>query len=200
MSTTVRSTAAGGHTGVRRLILVTAALMAGIVLSVPMNAGDGRQVSAREAKGVYHVAATFEVPQSIATAYAVLTDYEQVPRFMPDIRTSIVRERTPERVLVEQEAVARLMLFAKTVHLLLEVHETPGAIRFRDTSGKSFSHYEGGWTVSALAHPTPSRHTLIAYTLTAKPAFSVPEFMLTRLLKRDAGRMIDGLRAEMATR
>lgn len=188
MRTRLTRTAAGGHTGVRRLTCVTAALSLAMVLSAPM-------VSVREAQGSYYVTAMFEVPQTMTAVMAVLTDYEQVPKFMPDVRISIVRERTPERILLEQEAEARFMLFSKRVHLLLEVHESSDSLRFRDTLNKSFTLYEGGWTVTAH-----EKRTTIGYRLTAKPSFSVPEFVLTRLLKRDAGRMIEGLRTEMARR
>ena len=119
----------------------------------------------------------------------VLTDYERIPRFMPDLKTSIVRERDGGRLVVEQEAVARMMMFSKRVHLLLEVQEQTDAVRFVDRCGKSFTQYEGAWRVvpeGAL--------TLVSYELTAKPAFSVPEFLLSRLLRRDARQMIERLR------
>jgi ribosome-associated toxin RatA of RatAB toxin-antitoxin module len=186
------TTAAGGHTNARRLVCLAACAL---VAAATLAADDAEDVRVQEEKGTYHVTAAFEVKQSLAAAYAVLTDYEQVPRFMPDVRTSIVRERTPERILLEQEAVAKLMFFSKKVQLLLEVQETPDTITFKDTAGKSFAKYEGTWTLTARDDRTDIR-----YALTAKPTFSVPKFILTKLLKRDAGRMIDGLRAEMAKR
>ncbi len=85
------------------------------------------------------VAASFEVPQAVAVALAVLSDYEQIPRFMPDVRTSVVLERTPDRLLIEQAAVSRFMMFTKKVHLVLEVTEDGDTIRFVDRCGKSFT-------------------------------------------------------------
>jgi ribosome-associated toxin RatA of RatAB toxin-antitoxin module len=194
-ATPVMKTAAGGQTSVRRLVRVTGVLLAAMIAAAPVTAREDHHISVREDRGSYHVDATFEVPQTAALVYAVLTDYEQVPKFMPDVKSSIVRERTPERILLEQEAVAKLMFFSKRVHLLLAVYETPNAIRFTDTGHKSFTAYDGVWTLTAHED-----RTHIAYGLTAKPSFSVPEFVLMRLLKRDAGRMINGLKAEMAKR
>lgn len=48
-------------------------------------------------------------------------------------RVSTVLARTGTRVIVEQEAVARVMLFLKRVHLLLEIDERPDALRFRES-------------------------------------------------------------------
>ena len=152
-------------------------------------------VSVREQNGAYLVRAQFDVAQAAHIARAVLTDYEQIPRFMPDVKTSVVVERTASRLLVEQEAVSKFGLFSKTVHLRLEVIEDGNTIRFIDRCGTSFKHYGGSWTL----RPTGSGTTL-TYELTAQPDFGVPELIIKRLLKRDAGEMIARLRGEIATR
>jgi ribosome-associated toxin RatA of RatAB toxin-antitoxin module len=169
-----------------------------LVLSLSTVRGASSQptpVTVREADGVYHVAAVFTTSQPAAIARAVLTDYEQIPRFLPDVRASRVLERTDARVVVEQEAVARVLFFSKQVHLVLEVEEGPASIHFRDRCGRSFARYEGVWTLRE-----ENGRVKVAYQLTAKPAFDVPEFLLTRLLKRDADRMITRLQAEIAAR
>lgn len=152
-------------------------------------------VTVREAGGVYSVTAQFTVPQSRAVALAVLTDYEHIPRFMSDVKTSIVHERSGGRLIVEQEAVSRMIMFSKRIHLLLEVTEARDTVRFRDRSGRSFTCYEGVWHLSEQ-----DGGTAIVYDLTAQPAFNVPEALLKRLLRRDSGRMIAALRREMAAR
>ena len=145
--------------------------------------------------GVYHVTAGFQVGQQQSTVLAVLTDYEQIPRFMPEVKTSIIRERFPGGVLVEQEAVSRMMMFSKRVHLLLEVRVENDIIRFRDICEESFAQYAGTWQVSQLAGQTN-----IAYELFAKPSFDVPGFMVSRMLKKDAKQMIERLRGEISAR
>jgi ribosome-associated toxin RatA of RatAB toxin-antitoxin module len=153
------------------------------------------QVTVREEAGSYSVRATIVVPQPPSLAVSVLTDYEHIPRFMPDVRTSHILERTGSLTVVEQEAVARFMMFSKRIHLVLEVQNNHGTIRFRDRCGESFSRYEGVWTIAER-----DGSTMITYELSATPSFDVPNFLLGRLLKRDAGRMIERLRAEMAAR
>jgi ribosome-associated toxin RatA of RatAB toxin-antitoxin module len=156
---------------------------------------SGTHVSVRESGGLYTVVATFQVPQPPAIAFAVLTDYEAIPRFMPAVRTSVVLERSDERAVIEQEAIARFLLFSKRVHLRLDVHESPSTIHFLDRFGQSFTRYEGVWTLAEQ-----DGQTMITYGLAAAPAFEVPEFLLKRLLKRDAAEMIEGLREEIARR
>ena len=171
----------------------------GLISSSPVTAVSAsltsQDVSVREEGGMYLVRARFDVPQTADLARSVLTDYEQIPRFMPDVKTSVVVERTAWRLLVEQEAVSKFGLFSKTVHLRLEVIEDGNTIRFSDRCGKSFKQYDGSWTLL----PAGSRTTL-TYELTAQPDFGVPEFIIKRLLKRDAGEMIARMRGEIAAR
>jgi len=164
--------------------------------SAPLHAQDSKlPVEVTKTAGVYRVSANFLVPESADVAFRVLTDYEHIAEFMPDIKRSRLVERTGSRAVVEQEAVARLLMFTKRVQLLLEIDETPELIRFRDRCGKSFEVYEGTWAMA----PSPDG-TMVRYDVTMKPAFDVPEVFLTRLLKRDATSRIGRLRAEMDRR
>jgi hypothetical protein len=183
----------GGRARARQSSFAVAFLLLSTVLSA---SGPVPGVAAvREEHGVYHVAATFAIAQPIAIAHAVLTDYEQIPRYMPDVRTSRIVERADTHTVVEQEAVARVLFFSKRIRLLLDVHEEPAMIRFRDRSGDSFKRYEGVWRLMEQ-----DGQTLVAYELRAEPAFDVPEFLLTRLLRRDADRLMERLQAEMLAR
>lgn len=173
----------------------TAAWVLLAVAVLPATAASEPQVTVREDRGSYSVAATFDVSQPASAVVAVLTDYEQIPRFMPGVRTSIVLERGGGRTVVEQEAVARLMMFSKGIHLVLEVHEASDAITFRDRCGRSFDGYEGSWTITER-----DGGASVAYQLTAKPSFDLPDFLVKRLLERDSMQMIESLRAEIAAR
>jgi ribosome-associated toxin RatA of RatAB toxin-antitoxin module len=189
----------GGRTSVGRIAVSAAACawMLSVFSAAPsaVDPASSVDVTVQENEGLYTVRSRFNVPAPASIAFAVLTDYEAIPRFMPDVRTSNILERTGSRVIVEQEAVAHVMMFSKRVFLVLEVSECGGAIHFRDRSGKSFSHYAGSWRLTEQ-----DNHTSISYELTAKPAFDVPEFLLKRLLKRDAKQMIERLQAEIAAR
>ena len=152
-------------------------------------------VIVQEQRGLYRVSARFVVPASPDAVLKVLTDYENIPRFMPDVKRSVVLERGPGRAVVEQEAQARVMLFSKTIHLRLDIREQAHGLTFVDTSGESFASYAGGWAVSG-----GPAETIVVYELEARPAFDVPKFVLVRALRNDSTRMIARLRAEMIAR
>jgi hypothetical protein len=187
------SSAAGRHHARRLLCLAAAIVMAGRLAAADPARGPRLEVT--ETGGVYNVTATFAVTESPEAVIAVLTDYERIPRYMPDMEVSRILERTPDGVLVEQQAISKFMMFVKRVHLVLEVRELGGAVKFRDRCGRSFAVYDGEWLIS--------QHdglTVVDYQLSAKPSFDVPGFMLKRLLKRDAGQLIDRIKIEIAAR
>lgn len=177
---------------VQALLTTVAALAATVVLAA---ATDPPRIDVAERDGVYRVGATFVVAQSAEDAIRVLTDYERIPAYMPDVQSSQVLERTPTSTLIEQTAAPKFLMFSKRVHLRLEVSVTNGTITFRDTCGKSFSEYAGAWIVEQR-----DNHARIEYRLSAKPSFDVPAFVLKKLLKRDAAAMVERLRQEIAAR
>lgn len=176
------------------MVLVAATLVFALTGTME-GTGPAPMVTVKEERGVFAVSARFHVAEPPAVALAVLTDYENIPRFLPDVASSVVRERSGSRAVVEQEAVSRMMMFSKKVHLMLEIVEEANSIRFRDICGRSFERYEGAWRVAASGTGSD-----ITYDLTAKPGFEVPDFILKRLLKRDSTRTIERLTTEMAAR
>ena len=175
--------------------LMAAALSVLLQASLVSAEQSSGNVTVREEKGVYMVVARFLVDQPASVALTVLTDYEQIPRFMTDVRTSIVRSRGTGWAVVEQEAESRLMMFSKRIHLVLLIEEQPDALIFRDRCGQTFVRYEGAWRLSS-----EDGHTVITYELTAEPSFDVPGVILKRVLRRDSSRMIVSLQREIAAR
>jgi carbon monoxide dehydrogenase subunit G len=176
-----------------RLPLTFATLLGATIVAAA--APQEPSISVLKSGGAFVVAAHFNVPAPPSVVRDVLTDYANIPRFMPGVRSSRVVDRQKATVRVEQEAVSTYMFFSKRVHLTLDVEEGTDTIQFRDVCSSSFERYEGTWTISDDGDDTE-----LSYKLTAQPAFSVPTFVLRKLLDRDARAMIEGLRAEISAR
>ena len=190
---------AGGRRSVRRHLMIVAMVSVGFLPAGPravtVDTSSGPTITVREEHGVYSVAARFAVPQAPSAVLAVLTDYAAIPRFMTDVSTSVVLERGTAHTVVEQEAVSRMMMFSKRVHLVLEVTQEAGGLRFRDRCARSFARYEGSWRLTERGGRTE-----VLYQLVAQPSFDVPEFLLKRLLKRNSLQMIEQLQKEIDLR
>jgi hypothetical protein len=192
MSTTVTTSRKRAHGG-RPLMAAAIALL--VLQNVQAVAEQSPALTVREARGVYTVSARFVADRPAAVVLHVLTDYAEIPRFLPDVRTSVVRERGAGWAVVEQEAASGLMMFSKRVHLVLDIQEQADAVLFQDRCGRSFARYEGAWRLSQQG-----TQTVIDYELTAQPRFEVPGWMLKRVVRRDSAEMIERLQREIAGR
>lgn len=175
----------------RRFVIPALVFCAMFIAALPARSAEER-IAVREKDGTYEVRATFVVARPPSVVTAVLTDYVRIPHYMPEVRKSQLLERQDDRAVVEQEAVAKFLMFSKRIHLVLTVEEKPQTIEFHDECGQSFERYEGAWSMA-----DEHGDTKISYRLTATPRFDVPSWLLSHLLKRDAAEMIERLRSEI---
>lgn len=133
---------------------------------------------------------------SPATAWAVLTDYEGIARFVSSMRESRVTERGSGHVLVEQVAVGRLFLFSKSMRVVLRVHEEPpGRIQFEDVLHRDFTTYRGEWIVEQRGEDVE-----IAYRVLARPTFRMPDALMRGVFKRTVRDLVSEVGVEIERR
>ena len=145
---------------------------------------------------VYVVDASFDVnvPQHIA--WEVLTDYEDIGRFVSSIRHSTVKHREADRVVIEQHGVGKAFIVSVPVHVVLDIREQDRRIvAFRDLCGKSFSTYEGRWEIIATADGTR-----VKYLLKADPSGRQPAMLARSALRSCVKKLLDEVRTEMLAR
>src|SRR4051794_31311082 len=82
-------------------------------------------------QGMYRLEGHFAVRSSRSDVWGVLTDYNHIDHFVSSLRRSEVKEAVPGRVLLEQVALGRVLIFSRHIRVLLEVNEEPfSRIRF----------------------------------------------------------------------
>jgi ribosome-associated toxin RatA of RatAB toxin-antitoxin module len=73
----------------------------------------------------FDVRAVATVSAPISTVWQVLTDYDNLARFIPGLSRSAVQARSANRVVVEQKGEARFLVFSYPIEVRLEVIESP---------------------------------------------------------------------------
>jgi ribosome-associated toxin RatA of RatAB toxin-antitoxin module len=171
------------------------ALLAGLLLATGTTRGIDLTVDAARG-GACSVHGEFVVHASPEVAWAVLSDYEHIPRFVHSMLSSKVERTADGRIVVEQEAEGHMFVFHRRVMVQLEVREQPRQwIEFHDVLGKDFHYYVGGWDVSP-----DSAGTRVAYRLEANPKVAMPGSMRRGVLRRSAQDLLEEVRAEMLRR
>jgi ribosome-associated toxin RatA of RatAB toxin-antitoxin module len=87
-------------------------------------AADVTVEATRDGEAV-EVEAGAEIAVGAARAWQVLTDYNRLPQFVPDLHDSRVVSREGAKVVVEQKGVARFLFFTYPIEVRLEVTEYP---------------------------------------------------------------------------
>jgi carbon monoxide dehydrogenase subunit G len=169
---------------------VTAAALA-LALSAPCPA-EVADVSIRTARDGEFVtvsaSAVMKVDQQVA--WAVLSDYDHLAKFIPDMKSSRVVSRDGNRLRVEQKGDMGFFFYKEPVDMLLEVHEEPPT---RITARGLEGNIKGLETRYEL-QPSGSGVKLV-YTGRFVPDFSIPPLigmpLMNRLIERRFRAMVD---------
>ena len=157
----------------RRFLLGTAMVAAGAALSCGIGlAADDVSLSIQNKNGLFNLEGSFQVQAETSVIWDVLTAYEQIPRFVGNLKKSHVeRDLGVYHFLLAQEFEGGFLFFTKKVRVLLDVHETwYQSIAFQDIGHRDFTLYQGTWRVK----PRSDGEQVITYQLNAKPNFSAP--------------------------
>jgi len=176
----------------------TAALLA--LLAAPAAGSAVRPgevlVEMDDGSGGCRVRGEFVVAVTDSIAWATLTDYEGIPRFVRSLRSSRVEQRGAGTLRLRQVAVGGVFVFRRTMQVLLEVHEEPRRrITFRDVARTDFREHVGEWRIAP-----DSNGVRVHYALTAEPRSATPKALCRGMLRRMARSLLEEVRDEMLRR
>jgi carbon monoxide dehydrogenase subunit G len=139
---------------------------------------------------------SFEVAADGTTAWAVLTDYDQMHEFIGGLKRSHLEEYSGKgRFLVEQEFEGGFLFGTKRVRVSLAVQEIRcRSILFEDVGHKDFEFYKGSWE---LRSELKGRLT-ITYALKAQQNFDEP--FAGNYMKGSIQDLLDSVRKEILRR
>lgn len=123
-----------------------------------------------------------ELPVDARSAFSVLTDYERLAEFIPDLKSSRVLSRDGATVVVEQKGEYGVLFFRQAIDLRLVVTEEPPLRVSSRSTGGSLKNYSGSYELRVLP-PAPAAmqgtgpagpRTRIDYRGRFIPAFDLP--------------------------
>ena len=102
-------------------------LIVALALAAAPSVAQVEDVSIRTARDgeFVVVAATAVMRVDPTVAWAVLSDYDHLAKFIPDVKSSRILSRDGNKVRVEQKGVVGFWFYKEPVVVILEVHEEP---------------------------------------------------------------------------
>lgn len=132
-------------------------------------------------------------------AWRVLTDYERLDEFVPDLVSSKVLSRNRHQALIEQTSRTGFWLLSLTVCMVMRIEERPhSALAVERVSG-DLRHYAGCWTLEADAQ-AGEEGTRITFRGEIEPDFPLPPLVGDAMVQLNVHRMVEAVVAEIERR
>jgi len=139
------------------------------------------QVIERLPGATRRLAAQLALPLGLEAVWDVLTDYERLPDFIPNLERSCLVERRGDVVVLEQVGSQRFvgLRFTASVRLQLQERREEGILDFEMLAG-DFRRFQGTWTVLA-----DSSGVRLRYELTVQACVGMPIGLIEQRLQED---------------
>jgi len=142
------------------------------------------------------VEASAEMQADPHTVWSVITDYDNLARFIPYMRSSRVLQRDADRVVVEQTGELVFLFFRQPVEVRLAVVESPPTRVAARAIGGNLKELEGRYIVERL----PSGYTRLSYSGRLVPDFDVPPIIGRIALQSVMSSQFDAMVKEIGRR
>jgi ribosome-associated toxin RatA of RatAB toxin-antitoxin module len=146
--------------------------------------GDGVAVQA---------SATVDCPPELV--WATLTDYDNLPKFIPGLRASKVLSREGNKVVVEQHGEAGLFFLSHEIKVVVVATEQPpGHIDLTLRSG-NLKQLSGSYRINSV-----EGGVLLTWSGVIEPELSLPSFFEVRAMRRNIETQFIGMVREIERR
>ncbi len=125
------------------------------------------------------ILATVTIPQPVEQVWQVITDYEHLADFVPNLTSSKLLPSSEGRIRLEQIGSQCFLRFKFCARVVLEMTESfPHELGFAMQEG-DFKQFEGAWklqpTADAQGNP---QSTQLSYDLSVKPPRAMPAALI----------------------
>jgi ribosome-associated toxin RatA of RatAB toxin-antitoxin module len=144
--------------------------------------------------GTFWARGSIDLPAPPESAFALMADYDHLPRFVTAMDSSKVVRRDSATVWVRQVGTAALVVRRQVRMELRFAEAPPRLLRFEIARG-DFPVYYGSWRFE-----TAPAGTRLVYTLTMKPPSFIPQWIVRPYVERILCRTLNEVRAECVRR
>lgn len=181
----------------RRRNTVAAALLLAATLAAQPAAAAGEIRFEADGEGeLITIIASADMQVDPRTVWAVISDYDRLAEFIPDMHSSRVIRRDGDQVLVEQTGEFGFLFFRQPVELRLSVAESPPRRIVAHAVGGNLRSLEGRYVVESL----PGGEVRLSYSGRLVSGFQVPPFVSRMAVRNTMARQFQALVQEIVRR
>lgn len=163
--------------------------------AISVAADPGLRVNADTTFGVITIDAEMLVPADAKTAWAVLTDYDNLSSFVPEMKSSRVTHAPGQPKRLEQRGKSGMLSFFTPEHIVFHLEETPPErIKFNKVAGDVRS-MRGEWLIVGTGNPVK-----VFYRARIVPKVPLPPLLGATMIELDVESKLAAIRREIARR
>jgi ribosome-associated toxin RatA of RatAB toxin-antitoxin module len=132
-------------------------------------------------------------------AWQVLTDYERLHEFVPDLQSSALLSRNGREAIVEQHSEAGFLFLSQRIHMVVRVTEEPYSIIDVTLIKGDMRSYSAHWELTPSTHDG-AEGTRILYYGVMEPDFFVPPLIGRSIVQVNVKRMVEAVLTEIDKR
>jgi carbon monoxide dehydrogenase subunit G len=180
----------------RRSIVAAALVLTGTLAAQSAVAAEQIRFETDNEGELITITASADMQVAPGTVWAVISDYDHLAEFIPDMRSSRVIRRDGDQVLVEQTGEFGFLFFRQPVEVRLAVSEWPQRRIVAHAVGGNLQSMEGRYVVESLAND----QVRLSYSGRLVPGFQVPPFVSRIAVRSTMDRQFRALVQEILRR
>lgn len=170
-------------------------LLISLLLWFSTSALAERDVVIERDAGTIRIDARLQVEAHHHIAWQVLTDYDNLARFVPGLLSSRIVREPGAPMLLRQTGQSGFLWLTLPIDVVVQIEEVPlEAIRFSAVSG-TLKSKSGEWRIEAQ-----NDGTLLRYRANIVPGFWVPPLLGTAVMAQDVRSKLAGVASEILRR
>lgn len=131
------------------------------------------------------ILATVTIPQPVEQVWQVITDYERLADFVPNLSSSKLLPSSEGRIRIEQVGSQCFLRLKFCARVVLEMTEHfPHELAFVMKEG-DFKQFEGVWKLQPIADGQGNQHTRLFYSLSVKPPRAMPATLIENHMRHN---------------
>jgi ribosome-associated toxin RatA of RatAB toxin-antitoxin module len=143
------------------------------------------------------IEATIHLPADVEQVWQVLTDYEGLADFIPNLSKSSRIKHPEGGIRIEQVGIQNLKVVTFSARVVLDmVEEYPSAIRFAMVEG-DFKSFSGSWLLQAIPE-NDGGGTRLTYILEVWAKATIPVIAIEQRLKKDLPQNLYAIRDRLS--
>ena len=160
-----------------------------------MPAVSDNDVSVLRSGETFTVNVAVHTPVTLAQAWAVLTDFDHMAGFLPNLTSSQVLERSDNGLKVAQKGVARFGFFSKNFESIREIELNPKVEIRANNVGGNLKRMQ-----SVMQLQPEGTGTRLTYRADVVPGFWFPPMIGPSLVRHETAEQISAMLKEMLRR